>query len=109
MLRSDLNQERNERREISKENAELRKRIRELEEEAGPMVLALKAMDPTNMAGQATIMAGLRGLFGALQAGSFKEALVKFGKEGMDGLDELTKSIPDAPQLQEQPAPEAPQ
>jgi hypothetical protein len=97
MLRADLNQERQERREVTKENAELRKRVRELEEEAGPMVLALKAMDSGNMAGQAAIMSTLRGLFGALQAGNFKEALVKFGKEGMDGLDELTKAIPDAP------------
>lgn len=94
--------------DLRKENREVHKAMRELEQEAGPMVLALKALDPANIAGQTLVISTLRGIFAAVQAGDFKQALKYFGKEAMTGLDELTKAIPDGAAGQEaQPQPEA--
>ena len=95
--------------ELQKELKEAQKLIRELEQQASPTVIALKAMDPANMAMQATIMSGISAVFGALKAGgTWQDALKAAGAEGAEALQRLTAAIPDPQpeqqqQLQQQP------
>lgn len=72
--------------EQRKEIRELQKTIRELEAGGGWQSIALKALDPANVATQGSMVAILSSIFAAMGAKSIPEAIVMAGKMGGESL-----------------------